>query len=62
MVLSKSNKLDLPVDVWTNPSDQPESYGTYEQNVDNEKSNVINIIAHTLWLFAHDIHRHNNKF
>lgn len=37
-----------PVDLWTSPSDQLEPYGACGQNVDNMKSNVTNIIAHTL--------------
>lgn len=52
----------MPVDVWTNPADHSESFGPYGQNDDNIRSNVINIIAHTLWLFAHDIHRHSNRY
>jgi hypothetical protein len=61
MALFRLNEIKLPGDVWTNPSDQPESYGTCGQNIDNIKSDVTNILVHTLWLFAHHIPRHNNK-
>ena len=41
----------LPIDVWTNPTDQPKSFGTCGQHIDNIKSNVINKLS-TLFGFS----------
>ena len=37
MALFRLNEIELPGDVWTNPSDQPESYGPCGQNIGNIK-------------------------
>lgn len=44
-------KAYLPIDVWTNPTDQPKSFGTCGQHIDNIKSNVINMLS-TLFGFS----------
>lgn len=53
--------LPKPVDMLTNPTDQPASFGPCGQTIDNIKSNVINSIAHTYWLFVNYLHRLSNK-
>ncbi len=50
-----------PMDMLTNPTDQPASFGPCGQTVDNIKNNVINSIAHTCWLFVNNLHRLNNN-
>lgn len=41
MLLTKTN---MPMDVCANPTDQPESFGPCEQNVDNIKARLSTLL------------------
>lgn len=41
-----------PVNMWTNPSDRPEPFGTCGQAMDNASTRYPQL-DHTLWPFAH---------